>query len=285
MELMQCFEPGCNHEVEYSCPCTSPDTLSCEFHFGKHLKLPNRTHAFSSIFVEPCQATKEEILKFLIKANSKNSKLRGKILASFSQRIFESKNDIEELLKNLDSGSAQITNYFTKISQAQKLFKLEQDPILGLLSLQPDEAIKKLKTIIPINQEWSKTAKIFCDLSGKIDKMIECFIGDKFEAYLDKRLSNIENTLQEHNKVIKSVNEEHKKIIDWTNAQIANIKDSISKLINENRKSERDLKDWKEEMIPKTTNEIDLLDFQIIKTTQDLSKNNESEKVQEILKS
>ncbi|CAG9313435.1 unnamed protein product [Blepharisma stoltei] len=271
MELMHCFEPGCKNEVEYSCPCTSPESLSCEVHVGKHMKIPNRAHACNSIIVEPCQETKEEILKFLTRENSKNSKLMGKILASFSQRLLESESDIRELLKNLDSSSAEISNYFTKISQAQKLSKSEQDPILGLLTLQPDEAIEKLKKIIPANQESSKSAKLFCVLSEKIEKMIECFIGDKFEAYLDKRLSNIENSLQEH---IKSANEEHKKIIDSTDDQLANIKDSISKLINENKKSERDLKDWKEELMLKTKNEIDLLNSQIITINQDLSKIN-----------
>ncbi|CAG9325255.1 unnamed protein product [Blepharisma stoltei] len=272
MELMQCFEQGCKNEVEYSCPCTSPETLSCVQHIGEHMKLPNRTHVPNFIFVEPCKGTKEEILKFLTRKKLKNSKLKGKMLASFSKRLLESEDDIEELLKNLDSYSAEISDYLTKISQAQKLSKSEQDPILGLLNLQPDEAIEKLKKIIPTNQEWSKSAKLFCALGEKIEKTIECIIEDKFEAYLDKRLSNVENTLQEHSKIIKSVNEEHKKSIDSTNDQIANIKESISKLINENEKSKRDLKDWKEEIMLNTKNEIDLSNSQIIKINQDNEK-------------
>ncbi|CAG9319814.1 unnamed protein product [Blepharisma stoltei] len=285
MELMQCFEPGCKHEVEYSCPCTSPETLSCELHVLKHMKLPNGVHACDSIFLEPCQETKEEILKFLTRKKSKNIKQRGKILKSFSKRLLESETEIRELLKNLNSGSAELNNYFTKISQTQKLLKSEQDPILGLLRLQPDEAVEKLKKIISTNQECSKSANLFCALSEKIEKMIKCFIEDKFEAYLDKRLSNIENTLQDHNKAIKSVNEENKKIIDSTNDQIANIKDTISKLINENIKSEREIRDWKEKIIPKAKIEIDPLNSQIIKTSPDLIKNNEAEKAQKPLKS
>ncbi|CAG9325260.1 unnamed protein product [Blepharisma stoltei] len=122
---MQCFEQGCKNEIEYSCPCTSPETLSCELHALKHMKIPNRAHACNSIFIEPYQGTKEEILKFLTRESSKNSKLKGKVIASFSQRVLESESDIEELLKNLDSGSAEMSNYYTKISQVQKLSKSE----------------------------------------------------------------------------------------------------------------------------------------------------------------
>ncbi|CAG9313465.1 unnamed protein product [Blepharisma stoltei] len=77
MKLMHFFEPECKNEVEYSCPCTSPETLSCELHAGKHMKIPSRAHSFNSIFVEPRKETKEEIIKFLTRENSKNSKLRG----------------------------------------------------------------------------------------------------------------------------------------------------------------------------------------------------------------
>ncbi|CAG9312717.1 unnamed protein product [Blepharisma stoltei] len=76
MELMQCFERGCKNEVVYLCPCTSPETLSCVQHIGEHVILPNIAHVPNLIFVEPCKVTKEEILKFLKRKNSKNSKLK-----------------------------------------------------------------------------------------------------------------------------------------------------------------------------------------------------------------
>ncbi|CAG9313446.1 unnamed protein product [Blepharisma stoltei] len=128
MELMHCFEPGCKNEAEYSCPCTSPETLFCELHRLKHMKIPNRAHACNSIFVEPCQGTKEEILKFLTRENSKNSKLRGKILASFSKRLLESENDIEELLKNLGFRLSWNKQLFYKNFSSSKIIKIRARP-------------------------------------------------------------------------------------------------------------------------------------------------------------
>ncbi|CAG9322313.1 unnamed protein product [Blepharisma stoltei] len=167
MELIHCFEPKCKREVEYTCYCTSPGTLSCEKHIGKHLRIPNKTHSYDSKFVEPCEETKEAILELLMEEVSKNSILKDKILGSFGQCLLKSEHDIRELVKSLDLNSFRISYYFAKIPQTQKISKSEQDPILGLLSLQPGEAVEKLKAMIPSNQTGMAVKSYFANSAKK----------------------------------------------------------------------------------------------------------------------
>ncbi|CAG9328045.1 unnamed protein product [Blepharisma stoltei] len=71
MVIKKCFESGCLNEVEYACKCSSLETLSCKVHAVEHVNLPNTVHNFVSIFMHPCEGTKEAILEFLTIENSK----------------------------------------------------------------------------------------------------------------------------------------------------------------------------------------------------------------------
>ncbi|CAG9326031.1 unnamed protein product [Blepharisma stoltei] len=214
MENKRCFYANCEIEVEYVCRCTSPETYSCKAHFMTHCELRNRTHTFESVFLEPFEGTKDAILKFLTEEKAMIDEHKGKIVASFSSNIYSSETNLEDFLRKLESELEKIRCFFEKISKAKRLSKMEQDPILNLLSLCPDEAIEKLKEMIPKSKDFFSSSELFCGLSDQIEKMINSFIKNKFEAYLESRICSIEKRLDEH--------------IDSNSSQLAEIKYSIS---------------------------------------------------------
>ncbi|CAG9325606.1 unnamed protein product [Blepharisma stoltei] len=211
----KCFESGCTNEVKYSCKCSSPETLSCEAHIGKHANLPDRAHNLESIFIQPYEGTKEAILEFLTIENSKYSELRRKIIDSFKNCPFNLKRNLRDFRKKLDDCSGEINDFFAKISQVKKVSKLEQDPILGLLVLQPGEAVEKVKLMIIAMKDWYNSARFFYIITEKLASLNRSFVEEKGGAYLENM--NMQNT-PEVNKTIES----------------ANVKDSISLIINEN---------------------------------------------------
>ncbi|CAG9331456.1 unnamed protein product [Blepharisma stoltei] len=245
MDAKQCFEQSCTNEVHYVCKCSSPATYSCEFHFGKHCKLPNRAHNFESIFLESCEGTKDAVLGFLAKEKSKKDKLKHKILSSFSQHLCSSENSLEEYVKKLDSESAVISSCFEKISQTKIIPIQEQDPLLKLLTLQPDVAVESLKTMVPINSSSHSSIKLFCGLSEEIERIIENSIKEKVERFLGQKLLIIENKLEEHDKIIKEKLEE--------------VNQLISKLAEENEKNKTEFENWIEKIQLKTQNQVVVL--------------------------
>ncbi|CAG9328380.1 unnamed protein product [Blepharisma stoltei] len=68
-------------------------------------------------------------------------------------------------------------------------------------------------------------------MSKEIEKIIESFIQDKIETFLDQRLLKIEKSLEEHDKIINLENDRFEKV-----------KDSLSSLKKEHKKSIRKLK-------------------------------------------
>ncbi|CAG9329196.1 unnamed protein product [Blepharisma stoltei] len=256
MEAKRCFEVSCLLEAEYTCQCSSPETYLCKVHWMKHCELTDRDHAFESIFLKPYEGTKEGILKFIEKEKSKKEKNKNKIISSFSQNLCNSENCIEELLKKLDSDSIELGNLFDKISKTQKISKFDQDPIIKLLTMQPDDAIENFKKIIPSNENSYNRAHLLCGLSDDIGKMIESFIKEKFEAFLDKRLLNIEKTLERHSNEIDS-----NKVIEFN--QIKEAMNHISNLMNEAEKTKKEFEDFKILAQVKMQNELNLLNTQL----------------------
>ncbi|CAG9325602.1 unnamed protein product [Blepharisma stoltei] len=147
MVILSCFQIDCKKEVKYRCQCTSPETYMCEKHLSKHLKRLGQ-HSFESMFLEPLDQTKEAILEFITKKQTKNEKLKKKILAYFTIRISRSEIGVREMISQLDSDSTKLFSLFQKINMVNKVSILEQDPILKLLPLPPDEAIVRIKPII-----------------------------------------------------------------------------------------------------------------------------------------
>ncbi|CAG9329511.1 unnamed protein product [Blepharisma stoltei] len=219
MMTKKCFESGCTNEVEYSCKCSSPKTLSCEVHIGKHVNLPDRVHNLESMFIQPCEGTKEAILEFLTIENSKCSELRRKIIDSFNKCPFNLKRNLRDFRKKLDDCSGEINDLFAKISQVKKVSKLEQDPILGLLVLQPGEAAEKVKLMIIAMKDWYNGARFFYIIAEKLASLNRSFAKEKGDAYLENM--NMQNTPETDNKTIES----------------ANVKDSVSSIMNENSES------------------------------------------------
>ncbi|CAG9313849.1 unnamed protein product [Blepharisma stoltei] len=254
MDIKRCSEPDCEFEAEYVCKYTSPWTYSCKQHTGKYIELPNKTLALEFISIDPYEGTKEAILGFLTKEKLENNKLKRNTLASFSQHLLKSENYIKELIKNLNSSSDLITNYCLKIEGAKTISMPMQDPILELLSLQPSEAVEKVKMMIPANSDWYESAKLFCGFSEKMGNMIESFIKDKFEVHIDKRPSKIEY-----------MQEEHSKAITLTNSESESILTSSDTLFLFHRKN------VKEPIKLKTENEASLLNSQISTVSNDLN--------------
>ncbi|CAG9326493.1 unnamed protein product [Blepharisma stoltei] len=168
MEIKQCFEASCRSEVEYSCDCSSPETYSCKLHLAEHLESSSNAHHFKPLFWKPCKETKEMLLRFLTKEKSKQDELRKKFVDSFVQNLQNLKNNLEEHLDELDSNLFEINSSFEKVFQAQKISKSEQDPILKLLTLHPDDAIEKAKKIIPISSNFLETDQTASIKSKKI---------------------------------------------------------------------------------------------------------------------
>ncbi|CAG9336098.1 unnamed protein product [Blepharisma stoltei] len=114
----------------------------------KHCQPSSNPHNFSSIFVEPVEGTKEAILSFLSEEKSKIKEMKANIIASFTQILCRYKIIFEEVLNEIDSDSTKISSYAGKIWQAQKLSRIEKDPALNLLALQPLEAVENLKKLL-----------------------------------------------------------------------------------------------------------------------------------------
>ncbi|CAG9322829.1 unnamed protein product [Blepharisma stoltei] len=149
------------------------------------------------MFMQPCEGTKEAILEFLAKEKSKFSELRRKIIDSFRQRLPNSEKDLGDFTK-LDCYLDEIKDLIAKISQASKLLKSEQDPILGLLSLQPQEAIEKVKLMTTASRDWYNGAKLFNVFNQKLESLNRSFFTEICGSCLDK--SNMQNTPEMLNK-------------------------------------------------------------------------------------
>ncbi|CAG9311985.1 unnamed protein product [Blepharisma stoltei] len=268
MMANKCFEPGCVNEVEYACKCSSPETLLCGEHIGEHANLPHKAHNLESIFMQPCEGTKEAILEYLTKEDSKCSELRRKIIDSFSQRLSNSEKDLD-FTRKLDCYLDEINDFFAKISQVSKLLKSEQDPILGLLSLYPQEAIEKVKLMTIANRDWYNGAKLFCIFNQKLESLNRSFFTEICGAYLENR--NMQNTPDMHNKTNKPASIEP-----------ANVKDSISLIINENSESSKGPENVSKPIKLTLENETSLLNSQISTASNDL--NNKSKETECALK-
>ncbi|CAG9330130.1 unnamed protein product [Blepharisma stoltei] len=246
----KCFESGCTYEVEYSCKCSSPETLSCKVHIGKHLSLQNRTHGLESMFSQPCEGTKEAILEFLTIENSKYSELRRKIIDSYSQCPFNLKRNLRDFTKKLDDCSGEINDFFAKISQIQKVSKLEQDPILGLLVLQPREAVEKVRFMIKAMKDWYNAARFFYIITEKLASLDRSFVKEKCDAHLENM--NMQNNPELYNKT----------------RVLANVKDSVSLIKNVN--SLKRHKNVKKPIKNPPENKASLLNFKISTASNDL---------------
>ncbi|CAG9332770.1 unnamed protein product [Blepharisma stoltei] len=258
MASIRCFDLKCDREIQYACKCSSPQTYSCEMHFGIHLKLPNRNHVFDSLFIDPCEGTKEAILEFLTKERREREKLKEKFLSSYSQYLCNSESSLKKSLKNLNSDLATISELSQKIFYTQKILKDEQDHVINLLTLQPDKAMEDIKAMIPSNPESYSSVNLFCGLSEEIEKMFECFIDEKFEHFFNKRLSNIENKLEEHDKIIKN--------------EIPEVYNSIFSLAEENKKTKTKFEEWNQEIQLKTQKQVKSLASQLSSTLEELNK-------------
>ncbi|CAG9322839.1 unnamed protein product [Blepharisma stoltei] len=196
MMVKKCFVPGCMNEAGQLCKCSSPEILLCEEHTGEHVNLPNRAHNLESIFMQPCEGTKEAILEFLAKEKSKFSELRRKIIDSFRQHLPNPEKGLGDFTK-LDCYLDEINDLIAKFSQTSKLLKSE-DPILGLLSLQPQEAIEKIKLMTTVSRDWYNGARLFIIFNQKLENLNRSFFTEICGAYLDK--SNMQNTPEMLNK-------------------------------------------------------------------------------------
>ncbi|CAG9324925.1 unnamed protein product [Blepharisma stoltei] len=156
-----CFKLGCELEPQIACCCSSPETYCCEIHLGDHLKLPCRAHAFDFIYVEPCERTKDAILRFLSKEKSKKEKLKKAVLASFRVNLYSSKKNVEETLSKLNTDLEEINESIAKISSTSK----QESPISDLMLLQPDDGFKISRATIPDDLEHYSSFKYICSLN------------------------------------------------------------------------------------------------------------------------
>ncbi|CAG9334690.1 unnamed protein product [Blepharisma stoltei] len=193
------------------------------------------------------------------------------MLSSFSQYTSNSESYFYDTIEKLDSNLLEINNCFDKITNAQKISKLEKDPILKLMTLNADEAITKVKKIIPENPSSYNNPKLFYGLSQELERIIECFIKDKFESFLNARLSNIEKTLEEHDKAINS------------NTELSSNQQSevFSDLLSQIEKRNREFDNWKLELENKAIS----VNPQINQIAEDIEKRlsilNEKQKIVE----
>ncbi|CAG9335171.1 unnamed protein product [Blepharisma stoltei] len=260
MMAKKCFEPGCMNEVEYACKCSSLETLLCGEHIREHVNLPHGVHNLESIFMQLYEGTKEAILEFLTKEKLKYSELRRNIIDSY---IHNSENDFGDFTSKLDCYSDEINDFFAKISQATKLLKSEEDPILGLLSLQPQEAIEKVKLMTIASRNWYNGAKLFYIFKEKLKSLNRPFFTEICGAYLEIR--NMQNATEIDNKIKKVAS-----------IELADAKDSTSLIINENIDSLKGLANKPIKNTPE--NKASLLNFQISTVSSDLdSKQKEPE--------
>ncbi|CAG9331326.1 unnamed protein product [Blepharisma stoltei] len=246
MEVRKCFEPGCELEVEFSCPCTSPDTYSCYLHFGKHCLSSPVRHNFEPVFVQLFEGTKDAVLKFFSKEMSKKDKIKKKLIASFSQDLWTSKSNLSELLERLELESAEIKNCCEKILHIQKISKLEQDPVINLLSLNPEMALEKAKAIIPGSSDSYNNAKSFFEANLEIGERIESLIQEKLEISLENRLLSIEKNNE-----------------NLRNNKAENFKDAILELKGDFQKITRELENYKQELKLQRENDKNFLDNHI----------------------
>ncbi|CAG9320687.1 unnamed protein product [Blepharisma stoltei] len=240
MMAKKCFKPGCMNEVEYACKCSFPETLLCIEHIGEHEKLPNRVHNVESIFMQPCEGTKEAILEFLTKENSKFSELRKIIIDSSSQCLSNSEKDLGDFLSKLDCYVDEINHFFAKISQATNLLKSEQDPILRLLSLQPQEAIEKMKLMTIASRDWYNGAKLFYIFNQKLESLNRSFFTEIFKAYLEKR--DMQNASVMHNKTSKPTSIESANVkASLLNSHISNAANDLKRVPNKTESALNDI--------------------------------------------
>ncbi|CAG9329195.1 unnamed protein product [Blepharisma stoltei] len=265
MEVKKCLEQNCEFEAEYICQCTSPEAYLCKIHFINHCEISGRLHKFAPIFLIPIAETKEAILKFLAEKKSEHEKLKKKILNSFSQNLWNTENNFEDLLKKFESGSTELNDLFKKISQTNKLSKLEQDPILKLLSLSPDEAIEKVKTLVSVNSDSYSSEHALCELSQEIDKLIERSIKEKLEDIFESRFSKIEKILEKHDKKINS----NKKMPDDKHTDI---RSSYTDLLKEVKKNKKEFEDWKKATKLKRKKEMDAFNSQLLSLSEEINK-------------
>ncbi|CAG9328725.1 unnamed protein product [Blepharisma stoltei] len=261
MKAEQCFNAGCLLEIEYICQCTSPETYSCKLHWIEHCDSSDRDHTFKSAFLKPPEGTKEAVLQFLTKEQSKKNKLKNKIIDSFRKNITNSKNSFEESLKKLDFDSEEISNWMEKVLKTQKISKQEQEPILKLLALNPEDAIIKAKTLLSSSSESYGKIKLLYGLNEEIEKKIDSFIKEKFENFLDSRLVEIEKTLLVHEEILKSCTNQQEKV-----------NNSISVLISELEKDKRKFEDWNKEVKIVWENQVNMLNSQLSCMTENINK-------------
>ncbi|CAG9330136.1 unnamed protein product [Blepharisma stoltei] len=261
MMAKKCFESECTNEVEYSCTCSSPKTLSCEVHIGEHVSFPDRAHNIESMFIQPCEGTKEAILEFLTMENSKYSELRRKIIDSLSKCPFNLKRNLRDFRKKLNDCSDEINDFFAKIFQVKTISKLEQDPILELLVLPPGEAVEKVKSITIAMKDRYNSAKFFYLIIEKLLNLNRSFVKEKCDA--NRENINMQNAPEVHNKTIES----------------ANVKDSISLIINESSEPENVSKPIKKSL----ENETNLLNSHISTISNDLNKLKETESALKVI--
>ncbi|CAG9322363.1 unnamed protein product [Blepharisma stoltei] len=264
MMAKKCSLPGCMNEVGCACKCSSPETLLCGEHIGEHANLPNRAHNLESIFMQPCEGTKKAILILLAKENSKYSELRRKIRDSFSN----SEKDLGDFTSKLDCYLDEINDSIEKISQSSKLLKSEQDPILGLLSLQPQEAIEKVKLMTIASRNWYNGAKLYYIFNQKLENLNRSFFTEICGAYLEKR--GIQITPEMHNKTNKPASIES-----------ANVKDSVSLIINENSECLKGPKNENKPIKKPPDNETNLLNFQMSIVSNNI--NNETDSASDVI--
>ncbi|CAG9316396.1 unnamed protein product [Blepharisma stoltei] len=300
MATKRCFVQSCGLEVHYACLCLSPEIYSCEFHIGEHLKVPKRTHNIVSVYLEPCTETKDAVLGFLLKEKLKKEKLKAKIASSFSQNLFVSENSLEESLRKLDSDLYEISSWIEKISQTQKISKFDEDPLLQLLTLEPGLASEKVKEMIPAESETYNNVKYFCSLNKEIEKIIENYIKNKFEALLDKKLSNLEKRLGEsdkkNNEKIENVNhsilelvfesKKNKKIIENLNQenhqiQIESIQTQLNSALSLIRKTETEMNQLKSQINQNISHQLLILQELQAKKSEILSRTKNSQEIEQ----
>ncbi|CAG9319152.1 unnamed protein product [Blepharisma stoltei] len=237
MEGKICFVPGCKSDIKYFCDCTSPETNMCELHAEEHRKfhyITSSSMSNSSLNKEAKQA----VLELLRKEITKRNNLEKKIVNSYSQSFSSHESSLKQSLDILKSESSILYRYFEKINKTQSLSDTEQDPDLNLLALQPNEAVKKAKKIIPRNPNVSRHPKPFDFWE------IEMLCKNKFYE-IDKKLQALED----------KANLNSKSIIDHDN--------NISHLMNLTEETNRNFTSWKEEIILKMENYTNLENFQL----------------------
>ncbi|CAG9330674.1 unnamed protein product [Blepharisma stoltei] len=231
MSAARCYMTSCDLLIEYACYCTSPPTYSCSSHWASHCRLTGRSHRFDSFFLPHFEETKAALLKFLTKEKSKKDRLKKKAIKAFNNSLSNSEIQFRKFVKTLDSDSTKIDDYFEKISISERTWNLEQDPFLNLLTLDPNDTMKKAKTIVQTSTDSYENEELLWGLSKEIEKWIECYINDRFKIFLD-RLSELEKIVSKLNK----------------NDQLDEVAKYIFDLIRNVKKSKEELEDKKQDL-------------------------------------